>query len=148
MSKQELVEATTKLTGEMVDFENKRDQEIEAFYTEKMKIHREPDAEKRAKLDMDIEGQWLKDNSNFQSEYRKNYLNRASALRDELLFRLRMTPEQSERAVEEHLPSTSQFLGGPMLGGPISRALAGALVGPHPIADAAMYLEGLARLLQ
>jgi hypothetical protein len=80
-----------------------------------------------------------------ESEFRKTYLNRVLAVRDELLFRLRKTPEQSEK---DSLSTMTPFVQMEHSSLPIARALGGRLIGPQPISDAAMYLDGLVRLLQ
>jgi hypothetical protein len=68
----------------------------------------------------------MKSRSDYENEFRKQYLGEASAYRDELLRRLNITPPKEE----EMLP-----------------ALRGAIAGPDPLSDLGTYLERLARQL-
>jgi len=142
MSKPQITEATGKLAKEMVDFETKHRADHEATESEwSLKMRMEPDPRKVIQLAEQMHLALDASYAKFLADYRKDYRGKAIAVRNELLFRLRLTPEQADRRVTESLPPS-----------PFSRHLAmaldGMLSGPSPIADAALYLETLAGLVQ
>jgi hypothetical protein len=145
MSAAQLKDAEVKLSAEMVDFESKRDNEEQQRSISAMnKIGGIPDSDERQKASLELLRETTAASNVEAADFRKEYLNRASALRDEILFRLRKTPEQSEEEVLSSLPPMVRMLHSSM---PISRALGGVLNGPHAISDAALYLDAIARAL-
>jgi len=145
MTNVQIKEAENKLSTEMVDLENQQDKMWEDITTRHIfKARNATNAEQRDKLDQEYMHESTVARNDYDTDFRKNYLNRANAVKEELLFRLRKTPEQAERDAISGLPTMVQMTHSGMS---ISRALGGSLVGPHPVSDAALYLDGLARQL-
>jgi hypothetical protein len=144
LSKQQLIEVTKQLTDEMIDFDNSRTKAFLNLVTEwddkKLK-----NPEQKDKIDLEMSIAMTNAHSDIRSEFRKRYLDKACAVRDEMLLRIRKTPEQAEQEVMANLSPTERAM---MPSFPLSRALMGEFVGDHPIPDAAAYLNGLGRLLQ
>jgi hypothetical protein len=78
----------------------------------------------------------------FRTEFYKHYMGRASAIREELMWRLGKTPEQVQKDMEKAQSSFGSPWGNmqPML----PRAFLGILAGASPVSDAATYLDLLA----
>lgn len=145
MSNAELKAAENALSKEMIGFENDRDKHFQStIQNSRLQLARAKDEETRNQINQEISRQSYTDYVDTQSQFRQNYLHRADAVRDELLFRLRKTPEQAEKDVLATLDPMTRMLHDPLA---LSRALSGTMNGPHAISDAAQYLDSLARLL-
>jgi hypothetical protein len=83
--------------------------------------------------------------NDFRSGFYRDYLGKAVAVRDEILWRLKESPEEAERGALAGLPLVLQSA---HRGIPLSRALAGYIVGPEPVSDAAEFLDSLGRQLR
>jgi len=136
MTREQIVQATSQLTAGMVAVEQKYDEQMVHGYNGAALSSNDDRINRLNKL-TDVRAE-------YETEFRNNYLNRACAVRDELLFRLRKTPEQSEKDVIASMNPMNQMLHANL---PISRALGGTLVGPRPLSDAALYLDTIARQL-
>jgi hypothetical protein len=143
MPREQLAEVTKTLTSEMIDFEDQHRKSYNALqeqWTSRMRY--EPDAEKQTALFTEQYLAMENDRTSFVGDFRKSYVGRANAVHDELLFRLRLTPEQAQERVVAILAAS------PFERFTMSLALKGNLSGPRPIGDSAEYLQALSRMLQ
>jgi hypothetical protein len=86
----------------------------------------------------------LKLSMDFSSVFDKQYRDKACAVRDEILWRVKKTPAEVDQDIEKSYDAFPPVF---RMHAPLSRALSGVIAGPHPVRDAADYLDALTRYL-